>query len=159
MLRKKSKLFSVIVGCLDPKCSYRRLICTICFLPSTFNGKLGTNSLIEQHESSSQLITKPAIDENPGQFHLPPILSVESEVAQSVYGLGYGLGDRDSIPDRGNERKPDPIQTPIHQLPEALWPVARRPGRQAYHSLPSSIVKNAWRCNSPHTYFVAWSHN
>jgi hypothetical protein len=72
------------------------------------------------------------------------------------FTLGYGLDDQVSIPNRGKEdifffaleSKPavGPIQPPIPRLPDALSPGAKRPGREADLSLPSSAeVKNA--CN------------
>jgi hypothetical protein len=50
------------------------------------------------------------------------------------------------------------IQHPIQWVLGALSPGVKRPGREAYHSLPSNAeVKNAWCCISTlPCVFIAW---
>jgi hypothetical protein len=81
--------------------------------------------------------------------------------------LGCELGDRSSIPSRGNEliflfttaSKPPlgPTLLPTRWVPGALVPEVKRPGREADHAPPPSAeVKNAWSYNftSPYLFMV-----
>jgi hypothetical protein len=63
-------------------------------------------------------------------------------MAQSVWGLGYWLDDRGSIPGRGWEFFSSPPR------PARLWG-PQRPGCEADNlPLPSAEGKNAWSCTS-----------
>jgi hypothetical protein len=65
--------------------------------------------------------------------------------------MGYGLDSRGSNPGKGNiffsylstRQALGSAQPPIKWVPEALFPCVKRPGRDTYHSPPSSAeVKN-----------------
>jgi hypothetical protein len=67
-------------------------------------------------------------------------------------GLGFLILATVSRPASG------PTQPPIQRIPAALFPGVKRPGREAYHSHPSSDdVKNACSYTSTPSYvFMAW---
>jgi hypothetical protein len=65
------------------------------------------------------------------------------EVTDWTTGVQFPAGALASRPDLG------PTQLPIQWALEIFSPELKRPGREAYHSLPSSAeFKNAWSYNS-----------
>jgi hypothetical protein len=97
------------------------------------------------------------------------LLSFKSRDNSVGIVLGYGLDDRGSrvrFPaGTGNflftiasRTALGPTQPPIQWVPGALSVGAKRPGREADHSPPSSAeVKNTWSYNSiPQYVFMAW---
>jgi hypothetical protein len=87
-------------------------------------------------------------------------------VAESVYGLGYRLDDRGSIPGRqelllsttASTPALASIQSPTQCIPRPLSPMVKWTGPGTDHSSPSSAaVKNAWSYASiPQYVFMAW---
>jgi hypothetical protein len=74
---------------------------------------------------------------------------LDDRVFESRQGLGMFLFAAASRPSRG------PTQTPIQREPGALFLGVKWPGREAYHSPPTSAeVRNKW--SYTHYAFMAW---